>query len=104
MNKFFMNQLSEPNSYLSDIVTRKEQKSLQLYFIGPFTSLIMKSKKMRYHYFINPPSPLPSWFYGEHKYIVESNNKKYVEIPVGVQIDFLKKLLNLLKIYIGFPV
>ena len=74
----------------------------QIYFMGPYTSLVLTSGKTRYQYFINPPSPLPSWFYEYHR--LEYGSKKYVDIPKNVQDEFLKKLLNLLTKFLSFPV
>lgn len=77
---------------------------LQLFFFGPYTSLIVNTGRQQLHYFIEPPSILPNWFYQNHENVATINSIKYVDIPENVQYQFYEKFIDLLHSFFSFPI
>ncbi|KAM3961356.1 uncharacterized protein ACR2FA_004473 [Aphomia sociella] len=102
INKFAISTLSEPDSLMPETV-QEVGLSLLLYFKDEFTSLVVKCGRKQWHYFIGPPSPLPSWFYTTHN-SQHDGDSVYVAIPKAVRTEFCKSLLQLLQMLLGFPV
>lgn len=76
----------------------------QLFFKGPYTSLVVEFGIKQWHYFIGPPSPFSAWFYREHTDIVQNGEEIYVEIPAVLKGEFYKALLSLLRNLLSYPV
>ncbi|XP_045505105.1 uncharacterized protein LOC123701662 [Colias croceus] len=93
LNKFII-------TYSTDIMNPK----LTLYFLGPYTSLVVIVGDENLHYFINPPSPLPRWFYETHKNFEQKGRSLYVDIPKEIRYEFYKQFYDLLQLFLSFPV
>ncbi|CAG4939004.1 unnamed protein product [Colias eurytheme] len=93
LNKFII-------TYSTDIMNPK----LTLYFLGPYTSLVVNFGDENLHYFINPPSPLPRWFYDTHKNFEQKGRSFYVDIPKEIHYEFYKQFYDLLQLFISYPV
>ncbi|CAK1543516.1 unnamed protein product [Leptosia nina] len=100
LNKFSMSMTKETENNSFDFI----QPSLKIYFFGPHTSLVVSNGEQHFHYFVNPPSSLPRWFYEEHKNELQIDETLSVEIPEEVKQELYIRLYNLLHVFFSFPI
>ncbi|XP_014368387.2 uncharacterized protein LOC106718737 [Papilio machaon] len=103
INKFVLSFQKQPDSNLPETMDAYITPSLNLYFKGPFTALTVNYQRMVWQFFIQPPSPLPEWFYNEHSNITLGKNGMYVTIPDAIKEEFYEKLLHLLEKLFNYP-
>ncbi|XP_072948069.1 uncharacterized protein [Epargyreus clarus] len=102
VNKFILFYQGEPTLKLHSY--DDSRISVKLYFKGQYTSLVIRYKNQRWHYFINPPSSLPRWFYEKHEKVTHRGRATYVQIPDKIKNEFYVKFFYLLNSLLSYAI